>query len=162
MTDLLCYDPGLSTGWAWFRSLGGGPYALYDHGVIEGGCEGFIAGDRLDRLPVDVLPGMVVAERYLPDGSVTGEDGIHSLRIEGYLMGESANWNYPLIFQPRSDKAALLRTEKARNAWITQRFGKISTQHAKDAITHGLVWMRRNHRPSLAHYWPADDEGPAQ
>lgn len=154
--DLVAYDPGLTTGAAWFRSKDGGPFALYDFGVIEGGCEGFVKRDIKD-LEVDIT----VAERYLPDGTVTGEDGIHSLRIEGVLMADSYALGTELVFQPRSDKAALLRTEKARNEWIERHFGNIPTQHAKDAITHALVWFKRNHRPSLEHYF-RDDEGPAR
>lgn len=156
MADLLAYDPGLSTGWAWFRSLNDGPYVLYDFGVIGGGCEGFIAV-TYGTWP---YPDIIVSESFIPHGTALGEDGTHALQIEGVLKADAHSLRRSLIFQPPSDKAALIPSEKLRNQWITERFGKVPTQHARDAITHGIVWIKRNHKPSIEHYWPRHDKAP--
>lgn len=137
MTLVIALDPGQTTGFAVFAKDG----EYVGSGIIGDSIWGFINGWR----SMVAKPDVVVSERYLPDGSVRGEDGVHSLRIEGYLIGQSQERQFDLIWQTRSDKATLLKgSEKDRNAWIDERFPGVTTQHARDAITHFVVYAKRN------------------
>lgn len=134
---ILGIDPGLATG-----------IALYDTAtrdletwVTGDGIVGFSRWFNLERGRF-YTSEVVALERYLPDGSVTGEDGIHSLRIEGLLLGLVPE---RVTLQARSDKATVVNgSERYRNKWLLERFPGVTTQHSKDALVHILVWLRRN------------------
>lgn len=140
MTFIIALDPGQTTGFAVF--VNDGEYV--GSGTIGDSIWGFI-NDWRSVITASWRPDVVVSERYLPDGSVRGEDGVHSPRIEGYLIGQSQERHFDLIWQSRSDKASLIKgSEKTRNAWIDERFPGVTTQHARDAITHFVVYAKRN------------------
>lgn len=149
MTSLLALDAGVTTGYA-FASYGDeAPLDFTEVGVIENGIRGFLLWweERLNGYPKDQID-CIIAEDFKIDGTIAPGD---SLQIEGALM---ALWPGEIVWQSRSDKAALIRGEKARNAWIDERFPGLTTQHTRDAVTHALVRMKRlHHAPTIDRYW---------
>lgn len=152
MTKLLGLDPGKATGFTYAYYSDTEPLTPIQNGVIEGGVYGF--RDWFEPEPITI-----VSELYVPDGSVRGEDGTHSPRIEGLLIGLHRD---TMVFQPRADKAALIgsvgnsaENERARNRWIDERWpGIFLAQHDRDAWVHLLVWAKRQkHLPTLRAYW---------
>lgn len=150
---LLCFDPGLATGVAIFENE-----KLIHQEVIEGGAVGFVK--EFPELAQQWLQKDMkfIVERFIPSEHVQGEDGIHSNRIEGALMAYTDNRG--IIWQLRSDKALLFNQKNKLGKGETERFqwlrakGFKGSSHELDAITHGLVYMKRaGYEPAIRKYW---------
>jgi hypothetical protein len=148
----LVLDPGRTSGAALIEWDVQAPMEVLSTWAIPGGCEGFV--DWYKKQPkVRSLSGkpwsIVISELFEIDGTVTGT---WSPRIEGALM---ALWGPQVTWQRRDDKALIGKGEPARNAWLSSRGLHARTQHERDAIVHGLVFLRRlHHRPTIERYWP--------
>lgn len=146
MPKILSLDPGVSTGWSCAVYDDTKPLAILGHGVIEGGITGFLRW--FPNWIADNAPDEVLSETFVIDGTLAPGD---SLQIEGAAM---ALWSDTITWQTRSDKAALIRGEKERNAWLRERFPEVKSQHSLDAVAHLCVLAkRREHMPSLRKYW---------
>lgn len=149
---ILAFDPGLATGFAVFAD----EQLIYQE-TIESGAEGFLKEFPQIYQDYADLPHVIVIERFIPTEHVRGEDGIHSNRIEGILMALTQT---KIVWQLRSDKALLFNQKQKLSAGETERFrwlrdrGFKGNSHELDAITHALVYMKRQqHEPALNKYW---------
>jgi hypothetical protein len=149
LTRILALDPGRSTGYC-FGSFGEHALHIEESGVIEGGTLGFKRWLDAQAYVLYDKVDLILSETFVIDGTIAPGD---SLQIEGVIM---ALWPGEIVWQSRSDKAALIRGEKERNAWIDERFSGITTQHTRDAIVHMMVYVakRLHHRPTIEKYWP--------
>lgn len=142
MATLLALDPGLSTGWAEI-SYGDHLADVVDQGVIPDGVHGF------KKWWSNRTWAQVVSEKFIIAPGTVGEGW--SLQVEGALI---ALYDGPITFQSRSDKADLVSgTEVERFAWLRSH-GFTGSSHELDAITHGLLWLKRQrHQPTIRQYW---------
>jgi hypothetical protein len=149
VTRILAIDPGVSTGYA-FGSFDDHALHIEDSGVIEGGTLGFKRWLDAQAYVLYDKVDLILSETFVIDGTIAPGD---SLQIEGVIM---ALWPGEIVWQSRSDKAALIRGEKERNAWLRERFPEVKSQHALDAVCHLMVYAakRLHHRPTLEEYWP--------
>ena len=147
---LLSVDPGWSTGWAAFAVMGD-EVRLERQGTIEGGVNGWLAkaGDMTHF-------NTIVCEDFIVEPSYVGR--AWSSEIIGALKARSVRGG--VVLQPRSDKASLFtqkylgdKGQTERFAWLRER-GFSGTPHELDAITHALVFLKRQHnRVALKQYW---------
>lgn len=149
----LVLDPGKVTGAALIEWDVKSPMSVLTTWAIQDGCEGFVAwwSRQPKQKSLSGKPwSLLISELFEIDGTVTGS---WSPRIEGALI---ALWSGPqIVWQRRDDKALIGKGEPARNAWLTSRGIHVKTQHERDAICHGLVFVRRlHHMPTLLKYWP--------
>lgn len=147
---LLSIDPGWSTGWAAFAVMGD-EVRLERQGTIEGGVNGWLAkaGDMTHF-------NTIVCEDFIVEPAYVGR--AWSSEVIGALKAKIAFEN--VILQSRSDKATLFtqkhtgdKGETERFAWLRER-GFSGTPHELDAITHALVYLKRQrNRAALKQYW---------
>lgn len=149
---ILSLDPGLASGFALGEFSDTQPYTVVSHGVVDGGCEGFIDWVR-PSCYLDIAD-VVVCERFVIDGTHTG---VWSPQIEGALMALSPT---RVVWQLRSDKATLFGQKLAGDRGQTERFNWLRGQgfegegHTLDAVTHALVYLKRlEHKPTLRKFW---------
>lgn len=141
-------DPGKETGWAEFFGTD-----LQASGSIEGGLDGFVdwwQSGSAYRGWAEAGRLSVVCERFVPEVGLGGTDQAWSLEIQGAVKLLARQSAFPLVLQPRSDKAALFgqkdigdRGETERKRWLSERGLNFATNHAMDAATHVLVERRR-------------------
>lgn len=143
MADVtLGFDPGKTTGFAWFSGPG-----LVNTEAIPGGYDGFMEWwcENVDGV-IDIADRIVI-ERYIPVEGFRGIDQTYSLEIQGAIRALAS---VPVVLQPRSDKATLFnqaftgdKGEQERSAWFRERGLAFSTPHEMDAATHVLVERKR-------------------
>lgn len=157
MTVALCLDPGKATGAALVRWGDYKPLTVLETWTIPDGCEGFISWWL--RQPGELGTtrkrwSIVICELFEIDGTVTGT---WAPEIQGALK---ALWGDPVVWQRRDEKAVIAKGEKERNAWLKWHGINLTTQHERDAVIHGLRFVRKqSHLPSLMHYWPPKPRG---
>lgn len=148
----LVLDPGKVSGAALIEWDIDRPMEVLSTWAIPGGCEGFVAWWHMQpkhRSLSGKSWSIVISELFEIDGTVTGS---WSPRIEGAIL---ALWGNQVTWQRRDDKALIGKGEPARNAWLTSRGIRTKTQHERDAIVHGLVFLRRlHHLPTIEKFWP--------
>jgi hypothetical protein len=168
----LALDPGKSTGWAeftWGKHTQidpklDTPFSVLAQGVISEGVDGFIrwfSDDLFDPSYYDV----VIYEDFVIDGTVTGSwasEVIGALKMQSYNGGATSR----IVRQTRQDKATIIgnrggtttqQREKIRFDWLREQ-GFTGVSHELDAITHGLVYVKRQlHEPTLKRFWRNDD-----
>ena len=147
----LAIDPGLSTGAAWFREE-----ELIDQFTLYRGVDGFLEWWQAPRR-WHGTPDIVIYEDFIFDGTTTGRGW--SSEIIGAI--KALDWDgAEIVSQLRSDKATLFGQkhkgdagERERFAWLAER-GFSGTPHELDAISHTLVYMKRQRSPeALRRYW---------
>lgn len=150
---LLSVDPGWSTGWA-MLTVEGGEVRLSKQGTIEGGVDGWLShGSDMGDM---AYFGTIVCEDFIVEPAYVGR--AWSSEVIGALKAKIAFEN--VILQSRSDKATLFtqkhtgdKGETERFAWLRER-GFSGTPHELDAITHALVYLKRQrNRAALKQYW---------
>lgn len=163
--------------WQFKGGLGGFLEWRYDHIDIEYGEErGWIFYDAEIYGTVSFHgDGMTtVAEKFTPlqnSGFGLTLDSVEPLRIEGAMVAlgmlpdygpKVPGWQRPGEMYWAPGKNA---TEKRKNqtAWIKERFpelhltGKMvnspDADDARSALWHGMVWLRKHHKPSAEHWF---------
>ena len=115
-----------------------------------------------------------VAEKFTPlqnSGFGLTLDSVEPLRIEGAMVAlglvpdyeaASSSWQRPneMYWVPGKNAA-----EKRKNqvAWVKERFpelhltgkmvGAPDADDARSALWHGMVWLRKHHKPSARHWF---------
>ena len=136
------YDPGQTTGFAYFKLVEDQPLELINSGQLEGGVHGFL--ER--HIPDD--PDIVIAEQFVLDGRTVKPD-LEPLKIEGVLIADAYALEHELVFQRNNFKAHVTDELLKRIGWYSP--GK---PHAMDAVRHGLAWAKTNrHMPTLLAYF---------
>ena len=146
---LFAVDPGWSTGWAMF-GVTDGKVELLTQGTVEGGLEGWV-----QEVGLYPIRGAVVCEAFIVEPSYVGR--AWSSEVLGAVRLASRD---EFVLQSRSDKATLFtqkhlgdKGETERFAWLRER-GFDGTPHELDAITHALVYLKRQrNRVALKQYW---------
>lgn len=132
---LLALDPGETTGWALFKNEN-----LIDQGVIPNGLDGFLEWTMPKH---DVL----VVEEFVVEPSFVGRAA--ASEVIGSAITRSGKRP---IRQMRAIKATLVAgSETARFNWLRAK-GFSGMSHDLDAITHGLIALRRLPQTQLATY----------
>lgn len=147
---LLGLDPGKKTGYYFVNLEEDTPMEVLDHGVIEGGVEGFHEW-WLDGSDVYWQTDLIISEIFEIDGTITGT---WSPQIEGALK---VLWDGEIVWQKRDDKAALLPGEPARKKWLKEHGFQFDATHDMDALTHLIVYIKRHkteHMASIREWWP--------
>lgn len=141
---VLVLDPGFHTGWS--RWLNG---VLIGQGVIEGGLDGFIAWANSHATGCEVL----VIEDFIAQPDFVGR--VWASEVKGAAIALIPHDR--LVIQKRSDKSSLFgqkfkgeKGETERFNWLRAR-GFAGISHELDAITHGLVFYKREEHPAV---WP--------
>ena len=151
MVDLMTFDPGWSTGWsAW--EINRRRIVPIAQGTVEGGVEGFVGAGMRGCGGAR----MVVYEDFIVEPSYVGR--AWSSEVIGAI--KTARSVSPVSAQLRSDKSTLFtqkhtgdKGETERFAWLRER-GFSGTPHELDAITHALVYLKRQrNRAALKQYW---------
>ena len=155
MAEILAIDPGWSTGWA-FLEIGEGralppKIRVAAQGTTTGGVDGWL----LEGLEVD-WPDRLVGEDFIVDPSYVGR--AWSSEVIGAVKARRVRSD--VVLQLRSDKTTLFtqkhtgdKGETERFAWLRER-GFSGTPHELDAITHALVYLKRQrNRAALKQYW---------
>lgn len=165
MTHILSIDPGKNSGIALGYYDAITPYRLLERWQVHSGTEGFIRWFE-DEMPRSV--DELVVEKFVLDGQNQFTADLAPKEIEGVLKYVSANEGIPIIWQPRTDKAALIgyrpeqitkaQRQRARFDFL-KRFGMFRPgtefDDSNDAIVHALVSLkRRKHGPTLMAMWP--------
>ena len=139
---LEAYDPGKTTGYAWFRFSDTQPLVLEKFGQIEDGVEGFIRRDY-PMFDADI----VISESFVLDGR-TIRPNLEPLKIEGVLMADAYALQHELVFQRNNFKTHVDDARLKDIGWYQK-----GMPHANDAIRHGLAWAKLHHRPTLDAYF---------
>jgi hypothetical protein len=149
MTYLWSFDPGFATGAALGYYDDETPYKIHATWSIPDGLDGFI--DWLGSWGPTRYDDVVV-ERFIIDGTITG---VWAPQIEGALSLFAFQEGFNITWHLRSDKSMLTAgDEPTRNKWLKARFPDMKTQHERDAVTHSLVYLKRQrHLPTLKQYW---------
>ena len=146
-TNMLCLDPGLTTGYAIFGLGAEQPLTLIECGQITGGLEGvvrFIMENEIDTFE------HLVSESFVLDGR-TPKPEVEPLRIEGALKALAALAHAPAPVFQRNIYKRHAPDELLKRAELYQR-GK---PHANDAIRHGIAWAKTHgHLPTIKWLWP--------
>jgi hypothetical protein len=166
MTYLLSIDPGKNTGIAigYYDAIT--PYILKERWQVHGGVAGFCKW--WDENAAVLTPTIIVCEKFILDSSNRFLADLTPVEIEGALTAMMFPFHTYIVWQPRTDKAALTGypatalTKSARQRArfdFLKRFGlfKPGTDNddGNDAITHALVYLkRRRHAPTLQAFWP--------
>lgn len=137
---VLTLDPGYHTGWS--RWLGG---RLIGQGVIEGGLDGFIAWCESGARGCAVL----VIEDFIAEPDFTGR--VWASEVKGAAIALIPHDR--LVIQKRTDKSTLfgqklkgVKGETERFNWLRDK-GFEGISHELDAITHGLIFYKRERHP---------------
>lgn len=161
MPIVLALDPGLSTGWAAFTYDHETPATLVGQGVIPDGVEGYMRATAEPALfhHWNWVSLVTVYEDFVIDGTITGSwasETIGAMKMYQWEKGTA-----PLVKQTRMDKASLFghkakttqKRETERFNWLRAR-GFDGVSHELDAITHALVYIKRqDHVPTIRKYW---------
>lgn len=140
---LEAYDPGKTTGYAWFTIADDTPIELYRCGQIQNGINGFIARDYA---PIDA--DIVVAEQFVLDGRTVRPE-LEPLKIEGVLIADAYALQHELVFQRNNFKTHVDDARLKDIGWYQK-----GMPHANDAIRHGLAWAKTSgHLPTLREYF---------
>jgi hypothetical protein len=145
MSSILGIDPGKATGWSvWEYTDATAPQHI-DHGIIEGGVEGFIQWWRGASFKFDL--DKVVCESFRLDGRTARPD-ITPLRIEGAL----AVLRPDTIYQQNVMKAHMPDAKiKELGLWWPGR------GHDRDSLRHVFAWLKtHDHRPTLELWRPVN------
>lgn len=161
MTNVLALDPGESTGWAWLHFNNTLHAEVLHQGVIPNGVDGFMIATVMpdEFFRTLMAADIIVYEDFVIDGTITGSWA--SETIGALKMYQFANGTGPLVRQTRMDKASLFgHTAKDTQKRQTERFnwlrarGFAGVSHELDAITHALVYIKRqDHVPTIKKYW---------
>ena len=144
MPKILGLDPGGTTGWAIIEYLDDAPPVLCAYGQIHNGHIGFI--DAWKALPEF---DFVVCESF------TLREGIKGVNIEpAYVIGAlEAQRVKKVIYQSPALKALCDNDALKRMGLYIK-----SAQHARDAIRHAAIYLKREaHMPTLIAGWQYDD-----
>lgn len=144
MPKILGLDPGVTTGWAIVEYADDAQPVLLHNGQIADGHKGFI--NYWDELPSF---DFVVCESF------TLREGIRGVNIEpAYVIGaleaiKPAEIHYQTpALKSLCDNDALKRL----NMYVRGQ------QHARDAIRHAIVFLKKNyHLPTLTLGWMYDE-----
>lgn len=139
--NLEAYDPGKTTGYAYFRVPHDAPMELKQVGQIPDGVMGFIDRDIWDDADI------VVAEQFILDGR-TVKPELEPLKIEGVLIADAYSLQHELVFQRNNFKKHVTDEKLKEVGWYQK-----GMPHANDAIRHALAWAKINHRPTLEKYF---------
>lgn len=146
MLTLEAYDPGLTTGWAWFTFEENKPLQLIGYDEIRNGITGFLQRYHGTQDGYDITD-IVIAEKFVLDGR-TPHPELEPLRIEGALLAEQYQEKYELIFQRNNFKKHVTDEKLKQIGWYQK-----GLPHANDAIRHALAWAKLHHRPTLEAYF---------
>lgn len=171
MTQLIAFDPGLSTGVVVGHYSDTEPWRLHKFWQIEGGLEGFLDWDATTAYMCDDA----VAERFVPlagQGFSHTAGSVEPLRVEGALVALAYMPADPTAdgWQRASQQywatgANAKEKRKKQKAWVKEnhpelyKTGKdVGCKDAEDywsALFHSLARMRHlKHGPTLKHYFP--------
>ena len=164
---LMTIDPGKSTGivLGYYDAIT--PYRLLERWNVLGGLEGFLYWWEEHIISGETVFDELVVESFCLDPDNEFSADLTPVHIEGALMTIMRDSDIPIIWQPRTDKAALKPyPPDCKTTTQRQRFrfdfldqygmfakGEASTD-SNDAVTHSLVHMKKiGHAPSLLAFW---------
>lgn len=129
---LLAIDPGMTTGWAYFKEGG-----LYDYGQVKASAKDVSSiYSLIDNLKLDVI---VIEDYrvYSNKASSHISSSLETPRIIGALQAYLYIKDIPYHFQMASMAKGFCDKKKLKE-WGYWAVGK---QHSRDAIRHGCTWL---------------------
>lgn len=167
MTMLLSIDPGKSSGivLGYYDAIT--PYRLLERWNVLGGLQGFLYWWDEQISSGEMVFDELVVESFCLDPDNKFSADLTPVHIEGALMTLMRESDIPIIWQPRTDKAALKPyppdcktvTQRQRfrfdflDRWGMFRAGAASDD-SNDAVCHALIHLKKiKHAPSLLAFW---------
>lgn len=162
MTRVLAVDPGKNSGIALGYYDATTPYQLLERWQVHDGVDGL-----LDWLEQKLAFDEIVCEKFILGQDNAFAADLTPVQIEGIIIAEARRAGVPIIWQPRTDKAALTgypasavtkaQRQRVRFDWLKEHgLFRAGTENddSNDAIVHALVSLkRRRHMPTLRRYW---------
>jgi hypothetical protein len=151
MKQILSFDPGGTTGYAFIVYPKNEIPMMIDSGEIKGGHQGFIDWWRGGGLDM-AIGSTLVCESF------TLRQGVPGVNLEPcYVMGalEALSRRQEVVYQRPTYKAYC-----DNDALKRLGFYLVGQQHARDAVRHAVAYLRlvEKHLPTYELGWPSDSQ----
>ena len=151
MRQILSFDPGGTTGYAFIVYDKGKKPMMIDSGQIPDGHLGFIKWWRSGGLDMSI-GSTIVCESF------TLRPGVPGVNLDPcYVMGalDALARNHQVVYQRPTYKAYC-----DNDALKRLGFYLVGQQHARDAVRHAVAYLRlvEKHLPTYELGWPSDSQ----